>query len=172
MPVRALDVLSGTSAQLLAVACDSGTLDEDVEELAGELGPTSVVRVLRGRKMRSAADLFDECAAALQFPYYFGENWDSFDECMRVVCLPAASAYVFVLHDALAVLAGAGADQLDILIDLLIGAASDASEPRTVRVLLHCYPGEEDALARRYLTRSNGAPSPVELIWISDDDDD
>jgi hypothetical protein len=40
------------------------------------------VRTVRGRKMRTVDALFDEMAAALQFPYYFGENWPAFDECL------------------------------------------------------------------------------------------
>jgi hypothetical protein len=38
------------------------------------------VRFLRGRKMTTTASLLDEFSAALQFPYYFGGNWDAFDE--------------------------------------------------------------------------------------------
>ncbi|MFE9786255.1 barstar family protein [Nocardia salmonicida] len=41
------------------------------------------VRELRGAKMRTMAELFDEFAAAFQFPYYFGANKDAFDECLR-----------------------------------------------------------------------------------------
>ncbi|MFC4374434.1 barstar family protein [Nocardia halotolerans] len=41
------------------------------------------VRELRGAKMRTVAELFDEFAAAFQFPYYFGANKDAFDECLR-----------------------------------------------------------------------------------------
>ena len=40
------------------------------------------VRVVRGRKMRDIEGVFDEFASALQFPLYFGENKDAFDECM------------------------------------------------------------------------------------------
>lgn len=40
------------------------------------------VRVVRGRKMRTSESLFDEFAAAPQFPIYFGENWNAFDECI------------------------------------------------------------------------------------------
>lgn len=40
------------------------------------------VRGVRGRKMRTTQALFNEVSAALQFPYYFGENWDAFDDCI------------------------------------------------------------------------------------------
>ena len=44
-----------------------------------------MVRVVRGRKMRTSEEVFDEFAAALQFPIYFGENWNAFIEC---ICEP------------------------------------------------------------------------------------
>ncbi|MGO4201462.1 barstar family protein [Rhodococcus sp. TAF43] len=40
------------------------------------------VRHVRGRRMSTVPALFDEFAAALQFPYYFGRNKDAFDECL------------------------------------------------------------------------------------------
>jgi hypothetical protein len=40
------------------------------------------VRCVRGRKMSRLAGLMDEFSAALQFPYYFGENWSAFQECL------------------------------------------------------------------------------------------
>lgn len=38
---------------------------------------------LRGAKMRTVAGFFDEIAAALQFPIWFGENWDAFIDVVR-----------------------------------------------------------------------------------------
>jgi len=43
----------------------------------------SIVRYLRGQKCTRKNNFFDEFAAALQFPYYFGQNWDAFDECIN-----------------------------------------------------------------------------------------
>lgn len=53
-----------------------------------------VVRTVRGRKMRSRQGLFDEFAAALQFPLYFGENADAFDRPSRRRVTTEDIAYV------------------------------------------------------------------------------
>ncbi|MFD3510946.1 barstar family protein [Nocardia sp. NPDC058666] len=65
------------------------------------------VRELRGAKMRTTAELFDEFAAAFQFPYYFGANKDAFDECLRdlddfVGDAPGYVAVIRTAHDLLA----------------------------------------------------------------------
>ncbi|MGN2641490.1 barstar family protein [Nocardia takedensis] len=63
-------------------------------------------REVRAAKMRTAAGVFDEFAAALQFPYYFGENKDAFDECLRDLdeFLGAAPGYVVVVRGPFAAL--------------------------------------------------------------------
>ncbi|NMN96173.1 barstar family protein [Antrihabitans stalactiti] len=61
-----------------------------------------VVREVRGAKMPTVGAVFDEFAAAFQFPDYFGENKDAFDECMRDLeeFVGAAKGYVVVVRDA------------------------------------------------------------------------
>ncbi|MEV6660071.1 barstar family protein [Nocardia fluminea] len=60
------------------------------------------VRELRAAKMRTMAELFDEFAAAFQFPYYFGANKDAFDECLRDLddFVGDAPGYVAVIRTA------------------------------------------------------------------------
>src|ERR1700733_3052735 len=41
-----------------------------------------VVRVCRGTKILNDHGLFDEFAAAFQFPYYFGNNWPALKDCL------------------------------------------------------------------------------------------
>ncbi len=48
----------------------------------GEKRPMWAVRRIRGEKSVDVARFFDEAAAALQFPYYFGANWNAFWECI------------------------------------------------------------------------------------------
>jgi len=59
-----------------------------------------VVRSVRGEHCATKAGLFDEWAAALQFPYYFGGNWDSFEECINDLEWLPARSYVFVMTHA------------------------------------------------------------------------
>jgi diadenosine tetraphosphate (Ap4A) HIT family hydrolase len=43
----------------------------------------AIIRMIRGNKSKTTPDFFNEVAAALQFPYYFGENWDAFNDCIK-----------------------------------------------------------------------------------------
>ena len=53
------------------------------------------VRVIRGWKCPSYAALHNEVAAALQFPGYYGENWDAMDECITDLAWMPAQWYLF-----------------------------------------------------------------------------
>jgi hypothetical protein len=89
-----------------------------------------VVRVVRGRKMRTLQGLFDEFAAAFQFPWYFGENADAFDECLADLgWLPPQEGYVIVISDPGEVLAEAGTGMLSWLVDSLMRAGEEWSHP-------------------------------------------
>jgi Barstar (barnase inhibitor) len=58
--------------------------------------------------MRTVERLFDEMAAALQFPYYFGENWPAFAECLAdMEWLPLAVGIVVLIYDTTEVLSDA-----------------------------------------------------------------
>lgn len=50
--------------------------------------------------MHNEQALFDELSAALQFPYYFGENWDALDECLSDLSWLQGRHYVIIVTEA------------------------------------------------------------------------
>ncbi|MEH1931236.1 barstar family protein [Nostoc sp.] len=79
---------------------------EAVEQIAAE--PGTKVFYLDGKKINSKETFLSKAAEAMQFPTYFGANWDAFDECIavakavRTVC--GKRAFKSVLCDFIAVL--------------------------------------------------------------------
>ena len=88
-----------------------------------------VVRFLRGNKMRRVLSLFDEFAAALQFPYYFGENWNAFDECIVGLSWLPGDVYILLITNAEALLTEEDEEQLATLTGILHNAGEEWSRP-------------------------------------------
>ncbi|EFV13058.1 barstar family protein [Segniliparus rugosus] len=65
--VSAFEILVGEPA----------TFDSSASLLAAE---GNIVRFIRGDKAATKQALFDEFAAALQFPFHFGHNWDALSD--------------------------------------------------------------------------------------------
>ena len=81
------------------------------------------VRVINGKKCSTPAGLFTEFARALNFPDYFGHNWDAMEECLADLEWLPAKGYVLLITDAQAVLSG-DEDEYETLLEIL----SDAGE--------------------------------------------
>jgi RNAse (barnase) inhibitor barstar len=78
---------------------------------------TVAVRRIRGTRCRTTDGLFDELAAALQFPAYFGANWNALSDVLADLRWLPAEAYLFVIEDADVLLAD---ETFDFLPDLLV----------------------------------------------------
>ncbi|MCU1647917.1 MAG: hypothetical protein JWN03_8192 [Nocardia sp.] len=95
----------GTGRAAAQPAPTLGVLPLGAAEFSGvrmQMPDDYLSRELRGRKMRTVAEVFDEFAAAFQFPYYFGQNKDAFDECLRDLddFVGPAQGYVVVVRNA------------------------------------------------------------------------
>ncbi|HEV3081249.1 MAG TPA: barstar family protein [Gemmataceae bacterium] len=116
-----------------------------------------VSRLLRGHKARTRAALFDEFAAALQFPCYFGDNWDAFDECLTDLAWLPGNAYVFLIVRSIQLLDQEPADQLQLFLKTVQNAAEEWSKPaphaprpaRAFHVLFQCVSEHEAVLSAR-----------------------
>lgn len=93
-------------------------------KLSRELGTDFSVKLLRGNKMRSWKALFGEVSAALQFPYYFGENLNAFDECIADLEWLDARGYLLVILKADEILADGEDADFQALINHLNYAAA------------------------------------------------
>ncbi len=81
----------------------------------------SVIRKVRGSKSRTKTGFMNEVAAALQFPYYFGENWDAFNDLITDLGWLPGNNYVMLIPDANQLLADTDKD-LQTLLGLLKNA--------------------------------------------------
>ncbi len=110
--------------------------------------PTWAVVRLRGSRCLDASGLFAEAGAALQFPSYFGENWDAFADCLSDLSWLPAEGYLLVLDEA---------DQL------LRGAPDDLETLRTVLTETAQVWGEQQAV----LADGTADPVPFSSLLVS-----
>jgi len=119
-----------------------------------------MIRTLRGKKMASLEGLFDEAGAALQLPYYFGENWAAFDECLKDLSWLPGNGYLIVLLNADAILTDEEPEQLGVLARILREVCKEWSTPvalgeswdrpaKPFHVLWHARPDRITALKGR-----------------------
>jgi hypothetical protein len=57
----------------------------------------NIYRIIRGKRCLDEDSLHQEWAAALQFPYYYGHNWDALDECINDLHWLKGKQYLFCI---------------------------------------------------------------------------
>lgn len=111
-------VLAGTSSEA----------DQYLAKLRFEGGAKIVVRLLRGKNMEGMEGFYNELAAALQLPLYFGKNWDALDECLADLEWLPSDAYLLFFADAPSVLKAASEKDRDIFFQLLFRICNEWAE--------------------------------------------
>jgi len=91
--------------------------------------PDAVIRLLRGRKSRTTQAFFDEIAAALQFPLYFGENWNALSDCLLDLDWLPGTAYILLINAADDLLADEQEEEVHTLWSVLMRACDEWVEP-------------------------------------------
>ena len=76
---------------------------------------------LDGKKINSKQTFLKQAAEAMEFPTYFGANWDAFDECITDLTWCPAQRYV-ILYDHADIFAQAEPTQYQIALDILNSA--------------------------------------------------
>ncbi len=123
--------------------------ESDVDDYARTLrAPGLTARLVRGQRCISRERLFHEFAAALQFPYYFGENWDAFEECVGDLSWLGGSGLLLFITNADKLLVG-HPDDFKMLVSILQSAHDEENSPLQ-RIFLHCTPAAGQATHDRY----------------------
>jgi hypothetical protein len=81
------------------------TAEQRAESLVRPLTGLAL-KVIKGRHCGTPANLFAEFARALEFPDYFGHNWDALEECLADLEWLPAKGYILLITDAGCVLPG------------------------------------------------------------------
>lgn len=81
------------------------------------------LKIIKGAKCRTTAGLLTEFARALDFPDYFGHNWDALEECLADLEWLPAKGYILLVTDATQVLPD-DEDEYETFLEVL----SDAGE--------------------------------------------
>lgn len=79
---------------------------------------------LDGTRIRDAAGLFDACSDSLQFPAYFGNNWDALQDCLGDLSWLPASGRV-LLWDRYGMLAASDPKAWSLAREVFATASAD-----------------------------------------------
>ena len=53
---------------------------------------------ISAKRIKTKADLLDAIAEAMNFPAYFGKNWDALEDCLRDLEWISAKGYALLIH--------------------------------------------------------------------------
>jgi predicted GTPase len=115
--------------------------------------PAVDVHIIRGGKSKTVSSFFDEAAAALQFPFYFGENWDAFNDCLQDLSWLKADGYVIAISDAVELLDKASPTQVKTFVSVMNEAVefwSHAKKPKPFHIIFHSRPEDEPAMTKTW----------------------
>jgi hypothetical protein len=159
------DPLRATSPWLLRWVASDDDAHTALWRLRGDLAGARVFTgALRGWRMRDREGVFEQFGALLQFPRYFGGNWNAFSDCVRDLDWLHASGFVLVLLDAVDILRDGDPDEFSLLLSLLEEGAEAFSQPSEFRpawpfhVLLHATPERAAELEQRLGAQRRSVP--------------
>lgn len=154
--IIALDKLSSVSSNwAYLISCSESDIDNSYNP--SDHFPDFCIRIIRGERCQDEGSTFQEWAAALQFPWYFGHNWDALDECINDLEWLPAKGYIFVITHIDKVLPKR---RFETLINIVKKTALNWSVshesfdnfPRSAipfHIIFHCDPDKKDVSHKR-----------------------
>ncbi|GIV09501.1 MAG: hypothetical protein KatS3mg019_1592 [Fimbriimonadales bacterium] len=150
-------LISASPPWLHLVVCQAQTMTERLTHQVREQESfyQMVIRILHGNKCTTKRSLLRKFARVLEFPPYFGHNWDALDECLADLAdwLPA-NGYVLLFLNSDQLLAGSEED-FKSLIEVLQTAAEEWASrqpPVSFHAIFQCLPCAKDCMLARLRT--------------------
>lgn len=117
------------------IALLQGRIPPGIYRLTGGTGGAAIAAMadrlgwrfaqLNGRQITTKAAFLEACAAALNFPTYFGKNWDALADNLRdLAWAPAGRGYLLLYEDAGCFAAAAPAD-FAVALEILRATVAD-----------------------------------------------
>ncbi|GIV05741.1 MAG: hypothetical protein KatS3mg016_1316 [Fimbriimonadales bacterium] len=147
-------LISASPPWLHLVICQYQTITEWFAYQFRDQGtfPQFVIHTLQGRRCSTKQSCLREFAKVLEFPPYFGHNWDALDECLADLAdwLPA-KGYILVFLNSDQLLADSEEDFRTLIKVLQTAAEEWASRqpPVPFHTILHCPLGAKDRMLAR-----------------------
>ena len=116
--MRRKNLLATQPPHIHLLVADIGEGCDELRKLERQKEKKMLVRVIRGSRCRTEMGLFDEFAAALQFPLYFGMNFDALADSLRDLRHFHAEGLVIALAEANQILTEA-TDKLDDFLEVV-----------------------------------------------------
>jgi len=88
------------------------------------------LRIVQGKNCTTPTGVFKELARALEFPDYFGHNWDALEECLSDLGWLPAKGYVVLITEAQSVIPG-DEEEYETLLEILNNAGEAWSKGQT-----------------------------------------
>lgn len=95
------------------------------EEYIEKNSKDSVVKIIKGSQCKTKEALFKEFATVLEFPDYFGHNWDALDECIQDLAWLPAKKYVIFITDLDQIVIESVRDMHNLFLDILKDAVRE-----------------------------------------------
>lgn len=123
-----MEIIFSDKHTLYVVEQDYSTVFDWAWQRQLESSQDTAIRFIRGRKARTLSSCFDEFAASIQFPYYFGENWNAFKDCITDLGWINCGSLVIVVFDADQLLINEPSKEFEVLVRILQNAREDRNQ--------------------------------------------
>lgn len=102
---------------------------DQLDKLNQEIADTDkniAVKLIQGRNCQTKQAFFDETARILEFPDYFGNNWDAFNDSINDLLWPEDGYYWLIFSEADLLFSKSKDDDLAILLNILSQVCAEA----------------------------------------------